>query len=78
MSNKTCGQNEKCKSCFYRGLFYPNDMCCDYLVMTGESRGCSVENCDKYKKCDMSPDEFRMMKVRMGQETENYWGNPDL
>ena len=46
--------------------------------MTGKSRGCSVENCDKYEKCDMSPDEFRMMKVRMSQEIENYWGNPDL
>lgn len=38
----------KRKDCFYRsdgaGL-----VTCDYILKTGQPRGCSVEHCDKYK-----------------------------
>ena len=38
--------NPKCKTCYYKTLgSYTN---CDYILYTRKSRGCSVENCDKY------------------------------
>ena len=43
---------EACKTCRYRpdkGMSQ-RGMGCDYLDLVGHSRGCSVEDCDKYEK----------------------------
>lgn len=37
-----------CRTCCYRASKYSNG--CDYLPITGKSRGCKAEHCDKYKK----------------------------
>lgn len=42
-----------CKSCIYR--MHRSDRIetgghCDYIEIAGQSRGCTVENCDKYEK----------------------------
>lgn len=37
-----------CKSCTYRTRESKHG--CDYIVITGHSRGCTVEECDKYTK----------------------------
>lgn len=37
-----------CKTCIYRTR---ESKCgCDYILITGHSRGCTVEECDKYTK----------------------------
>lgn len=43
--------SEKCRTCDYLwGNRYTNDVCCDYLLRTGQRRGCpGGDNCDKYK-----------------------------
>lgn len=41
---------ERCGGCKYMGTIggsRSSPKCCDYLLLTGHSRGCSVENCDK-------------------------------
>ena len=58
-----------CSSCHYRGEVWPHDMCCDYMLMTGKRRGCHAGNgCTKYKKSNMSPERFRLMKIQMMQK----------
>ena len=40
---------KKCKTCIYRAA--ESDMGnCDYILITGQMRGCPAINCDKYKK----------------------------
>ena len=43
-----------CKTCKYRSSRNKgeNGNGCDYVVIEGHSRGCNVENCDKYQKGD--------------------------
>ena len=43
---------EACKTCIYRPDTITSrvGIGCDYLSLIGHSRGCSVENCDKYEK----------------------------
>lgn len=44
--------HEACKTCRYRPdkRMSQRGMGCDYLDLVGHSRGCSVEDCDKYEK----------------------------
>lgn len=44
---------EKCKTCRYRQR-KRNEITggCDYISIVGHSRGCAVENCDRYVKGD--------------------------
>ena len=44
---------EKCKTCRYRQR-KRNEITgsCDYISIAGHSRGCAVENCDRYVKGD--------------------------
>ena len=42
-------RNEKCKTCQYRGAA-TGMTGCDYYLITGKRRGCSVEKCDKHIK----------------------------
>lgn len=39
--------NPKCKTCLYRAREYENNGC-NYIEIVGHSRGCSVQECDKY------------------------------
>ena len=39
-------ENEKCKSCLY---YCSRTETCDYILIVGHSRGCSVKNCDRYE-----------------------------
>lgn len=45
---------KKCKSCRYRQAHYnPTDLNkgnCNYIEIAGHSRGCDVEDCDRYVK----------------------------
>lgn len=43
---------KRCKKCKYRGTFgYQGDLiCCNYIVITGHSRRCPADQCDKYEK----------------------------
>ena len=46
---------EQCKheDCVFLGKVsvpdYGMTPCCDYILLTREPRGCSIENCDKYR-----------------------------
>lgn len=41
---------EKCRNCKYHG-YSSGFITCDYLVITGHSRGCKPgENCEKYER----------------------------
>lgn len=44
-------KSPKCRTCDYLwGNRYTNDVCCDYLLRTGQRRGCpGGDKCDKYK-----------------------------
>lgn len=42
-------KNPKCKTCKYRGTNYIGNGC-DYIEFAGHSRGCPVEEYDKYEK----------------------------
>ena len=37
------------KDCMYRGRIAGYETC-DYALMVGHSRGCSISGCDKYRK----------------------------
>ena len=40
---------KKCKTCIYRAADTdPNG--CDFILIKGHSRGCPVEECDRYEK----------------------------
>ena len=39
-------KRKKCRTCCYRGESGKNG--CDYIWITGEMRGCSVEECSRY------------------------------
>lgn len=41
--------NKKCKTCKYRGKA-DQFIGCEFILHFGRSRGCSVEECDKYEK----------------------------
>lgn len=41
--------NKKCKSCKYIGQKQAVNGC-DYIIIIGHMRGCTVKDCDKYEK----------------------------
>lgn len=41
--------NKKCKKCIY-GTHYWGGWGCAYILITDHSRGCPINDCDKYKK----------------------------
>ena len=47
----------KCRKCAYRGAA-GGFACCDYILHTGHSRGCSPAHCDKY-----TPGKRRRIRV---------------
>lgn len=48
---KYANSNPRCKKCIYRShLGTGDDICCYYIARTGHRRGCSVKECDKFKK----------------------------
>lgn len=52
---------EHCGGCKYLGTVGgsgTSPKCCDYLLVTGRSRGCSVENCDKKEIGKRNPKDF--------------------
>ncbi len=40
-------KRQRCKTCIYRAY---QGRGCDYILITGERRGCKPEECDKYVK----------------------------
>ena len=38
-----------CKGCTYYRILYSSDKGCHYMLLNGEERGCSVEECGKKK-----------------------------
>lgn len=40
-------KRQRCKTCIYRAY---HGRGCDYILITGERRGCKPEECDKYVK----------------------------
>lgn len=38
---------ERCTHCGYRGML-DGRICCDYIIHTGNSRGCRPDECDKF------------------------------
>ena len=74
-------KNPKCKFCQYRaGVQDANG--CDYYLITGQRRGCSVEDCDRgiegpkitlkgKMKAEIAPGYLRgCYKVRRGESNE--------
>ena len=52
---------EHCGGCKYMGTIGgsgSSPKCCDYLLLTGHLRGCSVENCDKKEIGQRNPKRF--------------------
>lgn len=39
-----------CKTCVYRARGDKNDHRCDYILIMEHSRGCSVEDCNRYSE----------------------------
>ena len=51
-------KHKKCRKCPYKGSFSSSGgdgttMCCDYLIITGQSRGCRPELCEHYLDLDV-------------------------
>lgn len=46
---KTYDCSKVFKTCQYGKVLSGNTPVCDYLCMTGSSRGCPPDKCDKYK-----------------------------
>ena len=44
------------KKCIYSKVLGGVNPICDYLCMTGSSRGCSPDKCDKYKNKEKKND----------------------
>lgn len=59
-------KNEKCKTCIYRGAKMQTAIGCEYILHAGHSRGCSVEECDKYEPGDRLklPESLRSVMYR--------------
>lgn len=50
-----------CKSCIYsRTTSATKNMSCDYLLITGNRRGCKVGECDKYEKGKRKQNIFKL------------------
>ena len=47
-SKQRAKRRKKCETCQFRGEANKNG--CDYILIMGHRRGCSPEDCDKYKK----------------------------
>lgn len=42
--------SKRCRKCVYRASSGNSSLyTCDYIIATGESRGCKVRNCNKFK-----------------------------
>lgn len=52
---------KRCRKCKYRGPEH-SVQCCDYILITGQMRGCSIANCDKFVKGK---------RMRVGQTPDN-------
>ena len=49
---------ERCEKCKYKGEVMFWEPCCDYILITGKSRGCPAgDECDKFeeKKSNSTP-----------------------
>ena len=51
-------KRKKCRKFPYRGTFSSGGseetrLCCDYLIVTGQTRGCRPELCEHYKDLDV-------------------------
>ena len=54
--------SERCKNCRYKGEVLFGELCCDYILITGEKRGCPAgDECDKFE-------EKEQMKYRIFNE----------
>ena len=41
---------ERCWECNYNGRIMFDELCCDYMLITGEKRGCPAgDKCDKFE-----------------------------
>ena len=56
-----CLVTERCEKCKYKGEVLFGEPCCDYILITGKSRGCPAgDECDKYEENK----QWNIMKVR--------------
>lgn len=60
-------RNCKHKDCKYRGSI-DHQTCCEYILVTGHKRGCTIADCDKYEKGRRR----RVRKQIMIKEGEKY------
>ena len=43
--------SERCEKCKYKGAVLFEELCCDYILITGEKRGCLAgDECDKFEE----------------------------
>lgn len=50
-SCKTSLVTERCKKCEYAGYVLFHELCCDYMLITGERRDCPAgDECNKFKE----------------------------
>ena len=46
-----CLVTERCEKCKYKGEVLFGEPCCDYILITGKSRGCPAgDECDKFEE----------------------------
>lgn len=62
----------KCNQCIY---YCERTTSCDYYLITGERRGCSVENCEKYEKllCKRRPPSPVVSPAKPKEEKPKVW-----
>ena len=43
--------SERCENCKYKGEVLFGELCCDYILITSEKRGCPAgDECDKFEE----------------------------
>lgn len=43
--------SERCENCRYKGEVLFGELCCDYILITSEKRGCPAgDECDKFEE----------------------------
>ena len=60
-------KKRNCRVCVFLGRLGSGEKYCDYMVLTGERRGCDVEECDKKMTRKEAPKEL-LKKINKRKE----------
>ena len=56
--------SERCEKCKYKGEVFFGELCCDYILIKSEKRGCPAgDECDKFEENEY----WNIMNVKLSR-----------